>query len=458
MPAGAAAAERNHNMQRGLKIITALAGTLLLGCTGYETSSEINGVNYWISSSGKKAFASEVRWNVSDEPFEIRVEQTVGKAEVFSLGGFFGTGVPAPFEIHPEGELNEFVVYEMRSGDYGLPVEYVSVPAVLYLPASLEEIRLSGTAIAAGCRDERGVTVLRWPQVSVVCAEDNPVFDTENGKLYRTDTGEQALPDMDGFDGTIGLRERLCGKYVRTIDEHEKEVWEFWEAFDTIHVHINSYMDDSEYVFSAMELKPEEGTDLSSDADSLTVSARCYSDFAMAGTYTEAEYPRYRIDVNEHSIVLTGLDETGAEAAGSKMELQKDNSQPGQFPSRTEDLARVRGDTDKLVPLTFYRVSSLLGRTIDTDGAMYRFYKDSVIAVKVKGDTAGVWRGTAACAVSDERTDLIFSMHKNGGTQMPAEGRVTVTEQEDHSVLLTPVEGYESFPLIPQGKTEAVLK
>ena len=100
------------------KLIAAFCSIVLLGgCTGYEDSETIDGVNYWINSFEKQAFAGECNWQVADEPADITIQETVNKATVTKLGGFFGTGVPSPFSLMADADTYQFAGSEIYASE-----------------------------------------------------------------------------------------------------------------------------------------------------------------------------------------------------------------------------------------------------------------------------------------------------------------------------------------------------
>jgi len=434
-----------------------------LGCTGYDRHAEADGISYSISHSGRKAFASEVNWTVSDEPFVIRVADRIENAEVVSLGGFFGTGVPSPFQIMPQGELAQLRNHQSQSGAYGLPCEYRLTEGQLVLPSTIEDIKLVGSLGWTGSIDETGVVVFRKPSLSILCDKENRTFSSENGKLYRRDSGEEVLLNKADEKDTdqlpdLSLREKLIGKYVKKMNAQEKEVWEFWEAFDKVWIHINSYMEDSEYMFSAMVLNPEDPSVLSSHEESFTASARIYSDFAMAGQDTESDFPFWKITVTDHSVILTGLNENHEPVMDSGVELEKDNRQPSQFPYLESELARVMEQQEVLYMVPSYSADSLCSGIWSDEQMEVRFFYDSTAAVALKGNGYRVFRGVSRITKEETGSFLLFAFTKNGGTREPWAGRVSLVKEDDHSIHLKRIDGYEAWPFLAAEENERILR
>ena len=86
-----------------LLILYGLCLLFLTGCTGYDGKNDLEegGIFYRVSSSGRKAFAQVIYWDLDPAHREFVIPDRVGKAQVVSLGGFYGTGVPCPLQVSP---------------------------------------------------------------------------------------------------------------------------------------------------------------------------------------------------------------------------------------------------------------------------------------------------------------------------------------------------------------------
>ena len=439
-------------------VITLLVFAILFsGCTGYDKNTELDGVTYYINSLGKTAFASEYEWSVSEETEEVIIPEQVEGASVEKLGGFFGIGVPSPFGVTANGAAFETAD---PYGSYDSPLILKNVPVTIHLPKTLNEIDTVFEHAWFGNKTETGEILFLRPVVHFETDPANPVFEARDGLLYRK--SDNSLIDLSELtDDTIPkapLRKRLTGRYMINISEEETEVLEFFSAFGVVYAHINWYMNGSEYTFSALELTPFNRADLESiDADSFDASARQFSDFSMAGQYTDAEFPGYRITVREDSIILVGLDEHDQPVMDSGIEIEKDNTQPSQFPFDLND--------PSLPDSSDASFSSVIGNLANTqaneryacDDYHLRIGNDGTLTLaRHNTETPEIYRGIAAFRSDQTDHDLCFALTKTGGTREPRTGRVRI-ERSDDGIIVHPVEGYESAPLIPEGSESITL-
>ena len=443
------------------RILAAVFSAAMLGgCTGYESSAEQDGMYFYISKNERKAFVSECAWDVNSGQARVVIPPNIEKASVTSLGGFFGTGVPSPFCIMGERDTFDFNGNPYRS-EYGAPLVFEDVPVTVVIPDTVTEVRLASGTGYYGSRNEYGQIVFRRPVVRFECGETNPEFTAEDGQLLLKKDLSPAIADSGLYGGEelpeMTLRDKLLCRCVKDMGD-EKEVWDIFPEFGHVYIHINSYMYDDEYMFSALELIPvEEGVLERTDTDTFDAEVRQFSDFAMAGQYTEPESPYCRITVSDDYVEVVQLDENREPLMDSGIQIDKDITQPSQFAVTTEDLERVN-DGNKLVYLVGHTWANAETHVLEGDGVRVRMYRDGTFTINRDAENATVlYRGIAMGGYGMEDNDLRFAVKKLGGTTEPIVGRVRMTVEED-TVTFTAVDGYDSEPLIPAGADELVCR
>ncbi len=437
-----------------------LCAALFAGCTGYEGSTEQDGVSFHISGSGKKAFVSECAWDASGDETRIVIPEQIDRAAVTSLGGFFGTGVPAPFCVRGKEGTYEFADNPYRS-EYGAPLVFEEVPVTVVIPDTVTEITSTAGSGYYGSRNENGEIVFRTPAVRFECGEGNPAFTAVNGRLMEKDSLQEAEAAenlfRDAEEHPMTLRDRLLTRCLNDRGE-EKEVYDFFAEFGHVYVHINSYMEGSEYMFTALDLIPlEEGILARTDIDTFDAEVRQFSDFAMAGQYTQPESPYCRIIAGERTIQIILLDENRNPITDSGIELERDMRQPSQFAVSMEDLERVNDGSRLAYPFGYYWENAIT-HVLEGDGVRVRIYRDGTVTIEQDAEnTTVVYRGLTMTGFGMDDNDLRYAVKKLGGTAEPHIGRVTMEVKED-TVTFTACDGYESGPLIPEGKKELVCR
>ena len=437
-----------------------LSAVMLGGCTGYESHAEQDGMYFSISKNGRKAFVSECSWDVRSGQSRFEIPASVGKAEVISLGGFFGTGVPSPFCIMGERDTFDFNGNPLRS-EYGAPLVLEDVPITVVIPDTVTEVKLASGTGYYGSRNEYGQIVFRRPVVRFECSDANPSFTTENGQLLLKEDMSPVLADSGIYGGEdlpeMTLRDKLLCRCVKEMGD-EKEVWDIFPEFGHVYIHINSYMYDDEYMFRALELIPlEEGILERTDTDTFDAEVRQFSDFAMAGMYTEPESPYCRITVSDEYVEVIQLDANREPLMDSGVQIDKDITQPSQFAVSTEDLERV-SDDNKPVYLVGYTWAKAETHILEGDGVRVRMYRDGTFTITRDAEnTTVLYRGIAMGGYGREDNDLRFAVKKLGGTTEPITGRVHMSVEED-TVTFTAADGYECEPLIPEGTGKLVCR
>ena len=440
------------------KLIAAFCSIVLLGgCTGYEDSETIDGVNYWINSFEKQAFAGECNWQVSDEPADITIQETVNKATVTKLGGFFGTGVPSPFSLVADADTYQFAGSEIYASEYGLPIVTKDVPITIHLPKTIEEVKYTQAPLYFGNLTEEGVVEFLHPQILIDCSDENQTFYSENGILYRKD--DHSIIDFNdeksNYDITIHktLRDKLLGRYVLEVGD-EQRVYEFFDANGKIYAHINYYTEGSEYMFSALEFTPVNAEVLDDDeADSFDATLGEFSDFSMGGQYVEPDEKDYHITVSEDDIILA--------SSAESLTLKRDYSMPAQFPYRVSDMHIEVPDNLIHIEYGFNRLEKLLYHKYECDDYTMRIYCDGTLVVVMKHtDAPVIYRGIAQFFLNREEDKLLmqYTLTKTGGTAEPHEGFVQISYNDDSTVTFSAVDDVDGGPLLQETEQVIVAK
>ncbi len=339
------------------------------------------------------------------------------------------------------------------------------MPVTVYLPKTLEEIVQVKDTGWYGRRNKNGELVFLRPVIRFECDPENPTYYTENGQIYKREDGSQidlsevTSPEMP----EMTLAEKLRGRYVKE-NENDREVWDLFDSMGMLFGHINWYMEDSEYMYSAIEYTPVDAAVLAStEADSIDVSAKQFSSFTMAGQYTELDHPYYRLTAASDRIIITALDENREPVMNSGFEMERDMTQPSQFPLEEAlfDTLLKEEETAMIPGFTMGR-AGLKDHILECEDYRIEFYDDGMVTMDAhREETPLYYHGYVKEIPAKEMygdTDLLFSMRAIGGTAEPIIGRVTLHKEEDGSFRFIPVEGYSCEPLVTQGQESTVIR
>ena len=451
-------------MKRTNKVLACMMSILLMsGCTGYDKDAVVDQQVYHLTSNGKTAFASEYKWDVSENPVEIVIPETANGAVVKKLGGFFGTGVPSPFCIAGETGYS-YSAYDPFTEKYGAPMRIQEVPFTIHLPKTLEEIDHVTNSGWFGSRNENGELVFLRPIVRFECDPDNKTFYTKAGLVYQTE--DDSLVDLSEVTSPelpkMTLAQKLRGRYVKA-NEEDQEVWEFFDSMDQIFVHINSYMEGEEYMYTALEYTPIDVSVLSStEADSIDVSAKQFSSFAMAGQYTETDSPYYRLTAGEDKIMILALDENREPIMDSGFEMENDLSAPSQFPLNEALFDSLKTNDEEAYANLRSSSNKLTEKVLECEDYRIEFFLDGTVTmIKNREDAPLIYHGIAKVIPAKEMygdTDLLFCMYSVGGTTEPILCRVTLHKEDDGSSRFSVSGDYPGTPLIPEGQETIVVQ
>ena len=451
-------------MKQRKRILACMMSILMIsGCTGYDKDAVVNRQVYHITSNGKTAFASGYTWDVSENPVEIVIPETAEGAVVKKLGGFFGTGVPSPFCITGETGYT-YSAYDPFAEKYGAPMRIQQVPFTIHLPKTLEKIDHVANSGWLGSRNENGELVFLRPIVRFEIDPDNKTFYANDGLVYQYE--DNSLVDLSALTSPelpkMTLAQKLRGRYVKT-NEQDQEVWEFFDSMDQIFVHINSYMEGEEYMYTALEYMPVDVSLLNStEADSIDVSAKQFSSFAMAGQYTETDSPYYRLTAKENAITILALDENREPIMDSGFEMEKDLAAPSQFPLNEERFESLKTEEEQAYADLHSYYNKLTEKVLECEEYRIEFFLDGTVTMIMnRKDAPLIYHGIAKMIPPNEMygdTDLLFCMRAVGGTTEPILCRVTLHKEEDGSFRFSTSNDYPGTPLIPVGQETIVVQ
>lgn len=445
-------------MKRKKSVLISLLSVLCLsGCTGYDKDAYADGVSYHITSSGKTAFVSEAEADLTQENPQVIIPEKINQAKVKKLGGFFGTGVPAPFTVIA-GSGHSYETYNPYNGEFGRRVILKDVPVSVHIPKTIEEVTYVSGGGCYGTVNENGELLFLRPVIMIDCDPDNPDYYSEDGILYSKEENSAVIDgraEAEEFQPT--LAEKLKGKYVKE-NEEDSEVIEFFTEFERVYSHTNWYMEDCEYLYSAAEYQPVDPEVLrSTEADYLDASAREFSSFTMAGQYTETDFPYYRLEPREDSIVITALDENREPVMDSGVELKRDMTAESQFPDDFSEWGMLYEEGENPVMSFGTAPGSPASSQRESDAVRMRVYRDGIITVEEKdSETPLILRGVLGAVYTGNGMDrdLVFVLTAAGGTREPYFGRVRFEQKSGDTFILHRIDGYEAWPLIPEGEEE----
>ncbi len=170
-----------------------LIAALLGGCTGFSKSETVaqGHFDFYVSDLGTRAFPSAYYWEGDPNDTLIEIPDTVGRADVESVGGYFGTGNPIPMMITTRGN-NPYKAETPPEGTEAQPLTFTlsigkNVRSIVRVitPEYLSALSIDGS--------------VRWyqPRLRVELREENSKFYERNGRLYYKE--DDRLVDAIGY-------------------------------------------------------------------------------------------------------------------------------------------------------------------------------------------------------------------------------------------------------------------
>ncbi len=134
----------------------------------------------------KDCFVGEYAWDGTEDGKTIFLPETYKNYPVTKLGGYFGRGVPMPF--HVELPLHADYVTDVEPEDapdwYPNGYEVVDMTFTLVVGENLREVYYTNNPYFAQENSDGSYTLYRV-SFSVTCSPQNPVFYSDEGRLYN---------------------------------------------------------------------------------------------------------------------------------------------------------------------------------------------------------------------------------------------------------------------------------
>ena len=169
-----------------LFILYGLCALFLTGCTGYDGKNDLEegGIFYRVSSSGRKAFVQALYWDLDPAHTEFVIPDRVGKAEVVSMGGFYGTGVPCPLQVSPREDADYLFMIDPETYESQRPYTWQDIVLTIHLGKEVSDIKR-----AIGCpyfaRDDgEGAIDFYRPVLYFEVDPENRYLYSQDGFLY----------------------------------------------------------------------------------------------------------------------------------------------------------------------------------------------------------------------------------------------------------------------------------
>lgn len=198
-----------------LFILYGLCALFLTGCTGYDGKNDLEegGIFYRVSSSGRKAFVQALYWDLDPAHTEFVIPDRVGKAQVVSLGGFYGTGVPCPLQVSPQEDADYLFMIDPETYESERPYTWQDIVLTIHLGKEVSDIKR-----AIGCpyfaRDDgEGAIDFYRPVLYFEVDPENRYLYSQDGFLYyrkddspvtdlgssqeRAESGRKGIPQGD---------------------------------------------------------------------------------------------------------------------------------------------------------------------------------------------------------------------------------------------------------------------
>lgn len=153
-------------------LCSCLDGALMYG----DKTKNVDNIEYFMHSFRKCCFAGAYTWTSDSNQATVTIPDTCDGYRVTSLGGFIGSGAPCPFMVLlPDVDS----IYSKDTLPDEAQIEQYHLE--LNIGKNVEKLRLIMMEEYYGLGSNRFAQIL----VTVNCSEENPVFYSEDGKLYR---------------------------------------------------------------------------------------------------------------------------------------------------------------------------------------------------------------------------------------------------------------------------------
>ena len=160
------------------------------GCTFYDSSNTTveNGVEYFVSRLGTRAFASYCYWDGDPDNTVITIPDELSNgSEIEGLGGYYGTGVWMPFRIVASKEIQPDGIELFDSPDEGTEVRRIVFH--VNIGSNADDVLMSSGGDFFAVKNEDGSVIWYSPSYAFSIDSENPYLEMIDGKIFSISKG-----------------------------------------------------------------------------------------------------------------------------------------------------------------------------------------------------------------------------------------------------------------------------
>ena len=175
-----------------------LTVTLLVTLTGCSLLYDheycaVDSFNVGYSKALSDAFVGTYNWDGTDEGMNITIPEYYNDIKIKGLGGYFGRGVPTPFNIVPDEEARNILCPSATGWSYVNKTTNIDANTVQYLKFTLniskyiekiENLNAGEIIVAEYVEKEETKYNVYVLTCYVTCDENNKTFYAKDGRLY----------------------------------------------------------------------------------------------------------------------------------------------------------------------------------------------------------------------------------------------------------------------------------
>ncbi len=170
-------------------------------CLFYDLVRNVNGFDVGYSARTNDAFLGSYSWDGKEESLNIEIPEEYKGAPITSLGGYFGRGVPTPFNIEVSRQAQQLLspnALRWSGMDIRTAARLDNVVVEYYtfnvrLSKNIKELQLiSLDRLTVSITEENQVEYYKVYvlKCNFTCDEDNKVFYAQDGKLFYKNSGK----------------------------------------------------------------------------------------------------------------------------------------------------------------------------------------------------------------------------------------------------------------------------
>ncbi len=165
--------------------------TLFSGCGNIYEHYEKDGFHFTVFPGTGKGVVDYWQWDGEKGHMVITIPETVNGYRITQLGGRIGYGLPSDFVVHLPRDWHTIEIddhyLEMES-----PYNVVELDFTINISRNITKIEMEIPILyyKQKERNEDGSYTYYRAYAYVNCSEENPVFYSENGRLYYRETGK----------------------------------------------------------------------------------------------------------------------------------------------------------------------------------------------------------------------------------------------------------------------------